>query len=110
LTNIAPNMRVSCEEVFGPVMPISSFNTIEEALALANGTPYGLASYAMTRDMTTAIRVYEGLRFGIVGVNDLVPTTAEGPFGGMKGSGWGRENSQEGLHEYLEAKFVSIGM
>jgi succinate-semialdehyde dehydrogenase len=110
LTNIAPNMRVSCEEVFGPVMPISPFNTIEEALELANGTPYGLASYAMTRDMTTAIRVYEGLRFGIVGVNDLVPTTAEGPFGGMKGSGWGRENSQEGLHEYLEAKFVSIGM
>jgi succinate-semialdehyde dehydrogenase/glutarate-semialdehyde dehydrogenase len=110
LSNVASHMRISSEEIFGPVMPISTFNTLEEALRLANDTPYGLAAYIMTRDLTTAIRAYEGLKFGIVGVNDLVPATAEGPFGGMKQSGFGREGSQEGLHEYLETKFVSMAL
>jgi len=110
LTDVSPTMRVSCEEIFGPVMPISTFETLEEALKLANDTPFGLAGYLMTRDLSTAIKAYEGLKFGIVGVNDLVPATAEGPFGGMKQSGWGREGSEEGLHEYLETKFVSMAL
>lgn len=110
LTNVSANMRVSCEEIFGPVMPVSPFNTLEEGLRLANETPFGLAAYVITHQLETATRAYEGLKYGIVGVNDLVPATAEGPFGGMRGSGWGREGSEEGLHEYLEAKFVSMAL
>lgn len=110
LTGVTGVMKVSCEEIFGPVMPVSPFSTLEEGLQLANDTPFGLAGYAFTRDLNTAIKVYEGLRFGIVGVNDLVPATAEGPFGGMKQSGWGREGSEEGLFEYMDTKFVSIAM
>ena len=108
LTNVTPDMRVSCEEVFGPVMPVSPFETLEEGLRLANDTPYGLAAYVHTRSLNTAIKAYEGLKFGIVGVNDMVVATAEAPFGGLKQSGHGREGGEEGLHEYLEAKFVSI--
>jgi len=110
LTGITREMRVSHEEIFGPVMPVSPFSSVEEALKLANDTPYGLAAYAITRDLATAVRCYEGLKFGIVGVNDLVPATAEGPFGGMKQSGWGREGAEEGLHEYMEARFVSMAL
>ena len=110
LTDVTSEMRLGCDEVFGPVMAVSTFRSIEEALRLANDTPYGLAGYVMTKDLTTATRVYEGLEFGIVGVNDMVPATAEAPFGGVKTSGFGREGGQEGLHEYLESKFVSIGL
>ncbi len=110
LTDVTSDMRLGCDEVFGPVMAVSTFKDIDEALQLANDTPYGLAGYAMTRDLTTATRVYEGLEFGIIGVNDMVPATAEAPFGGIKTSGFGREGGQEGLREYLDAKFVSIGL
>jgi succinate-semialdehyde dehydrogenase/glutarate-semialdehyde dehydrogenase len=96
--------------VFGPVMPVTPFATLEDGLRLANSTPFGLAGYVLTRDLSTAVRAYEGLDFGIVGVNDLIPATAEGPFGGVKESGWGREGSQEGLRDYLETKFVSIAL
>ncbi len=108
LTNVTPDMRVSCDEVFGPVMPVSPFESLDEALQLANDTPYGLAAYVHTRNLNTAIKAYEGLKFGIVGVNDMVVATAEAPFGGMKQSGFGREGGEEGLHEYLDAKFVSM--
>lgn len=110
LSGVTNSMRVITEETFGPVMPVTTFDSLEEGLQLANDTPYGLAAYVMTRDLSVATRAYEGLRFGIVGVNDLVPATAEGPFGGMKESGMGREGSAEGLHEYMETKFVSIGI
>ncbi len=110
LTDVTSDMRIGCDEVFGPVMAVSSFSSLDEALQLANDSPYGLAGYAMTKDLSTATRVYEGLEFGIVGVNDMVPATAEAPFGGMKTSGFGREAGQEGLYEYLDAKFVSIGL
>jgi succinate-semialdehyde dehydrogenase/glutarate-semialdehyde dehydrogenase len=103
-------MRVMQEEVFGPVMLIRDFTTLEEALSHANATPYGLAGYVIGRDVTAVTRAYEGLRFGIVGVNDLTPATAEGPFGGIKQSGFGREGAQEGLHEYMETKFVSVAL
>ena len=110
LTDVTADMRIGCDEVFGPVMAVSAFASVDEALRLANDTPYGLAGYVMTNDLSTATRVYEGLEFGIVGVNDMVPATAEGPFGGTKTSGFGREGSVEGLYEYMDQKFVSIGL
>ena len=110
LTDVTSDMQIGCDEVFGPVMAVSAFSTIEEALQLANDTPYGLAGYVMTKDLSTATRVYEGLEFGIVGVNDMVPATAEAPFGGVKTSGFGREAGQEGLQEYMAPKFVSIAL
>lgn len=110
LLNLTDDMRVLREEVFGPVMVIQDFVSMEEALAKANGTPFGLAGYVMARDLSTIVTAYEGLKFGIVGVNDLTPATAEGPFGGAKQSGFGREGSQEGLHEYLDTKFVSMAI
>lgn len=110
LTDVTATMQLGCDEVFGPVMAVNTFSTVEEALRMANDTPYGLAGYVMTKDLSTATRVYEGLEFGIVGVNDMVPATAEAPFGGTKTSGFGREAGQEGLYEYMDHKFVSIGI
>jgi succinate-semialdehyde dehydrogenase/glutarate-semialdehyde dehydrogenase len=110
LTGIRSDMLIACDEVFGPVMPVTPFSTLEEGIALANNTPYGLAGYVIARDLTTATRAYEQLRFGVIGVNDLLPSTPNAPFGGMKQSGFGREMGEEGLHEYLETKFVSIGL
>jgi len=110
LTDVTADMRIGCDEVFGPVMAVSAFSTLDEALQLANDTPFGLAGYVMTKDLSTATRIYEGLDFGIIGVNDLVPATAEAPFGGVKTSGFGREAGQEGLTEYMDQKFVSIGL
>ncbi|MCY4071780.1 MAG: NAD-dependent succinate-semialdehyde dehydrogenase [Chloroflexi bacterium] len=110
LTDVTATMQLGCDEVFGPAMAVNTFSTVDEALQMANGTPYGLAGYVMTKDLSTATRVYEGLGFGIVGVNDMVPATAEAPFGGTKSSGFGREAGQEGLYEYMDQKFVSIGL
>ncbi len=110
LTDVTSDMQIGCDEVFGPVMAVSTFATVDEALRLANDSPFGLAGYVMTKDLSLATRVYEGLEFGIVGVNDMVPATAEAPFGGAKTSGFGREGSQEGLYEYMDQKFVSIGL
>ena len=110
LVDVPSGVRLTCEEVFGPVMPIMPFSTTEEALALANSTQYGLAAYVFTRDLNRAIEVSEGLDFGIVGLNDMVPATAECPFGGMKQSGQGREGGAEGIEDYLETKYVSVGM
>ena len=110
LMNLKDEMRVMREEIFGPVMLVRDFVSLDDALREANGTPYGLAAYLLTNDLSTAIRAYEGLDFGIIGVNDMVPATAEAPFGGVKQSGFGREGSQEGLEEYLETKFVSIAI
>jgi succinate-semialdehyde dehydrogenase/glutarate-semialdehyde dehydrogenase len=103
-------MRAMQEETFGPIMLLNQFDGIDEALRQANSTPYGLAAYVLTNDMSTAVRAYEGLKFGIVGVNDMTPATAEAPFGGVKQSGFGREGSVEGLHEYMDTKFVSLGI
>ncbi len=102
----APVLR---EEIFGPVLPIQTFETPEEALRLANDTEYGLASFVFTRDLKTALNVSEGLAFGMVGVNDWYPVTAEAPFGGMKQSGLGRESGAEGVHEYVEQKTRYFG-
>jgi acyl-CoA reductase-like NAD-dependent aldehyde dehydrogenase len=109
ITNLVPEMRIYGEEIFGPVMPILPFSDIEEVLKLANSTDYGLAAFVQTHDLNTTIRMYEGLEYGMIAINDWLPSTPEAPFGGVKGSGMGRECSEEGLYEYLETKAVFIG-
>jgi succinate-semialdehyde dehydrogenase/glutarate-semialdehyde dehydrogenase len=104
LSNVTPAMQIYREETFGPVAPVTPFDTEEEVLEMANNTHYGLASYIYTRDIARAMRVFEKLRFGIVGINDINPTAAAAPFGGMKESGLGREGAREGITEYLETK------
>ena len=104
LTGVTSRMQIYREETFGPVAPIIPFDTEEEVLEMANDTVYGLASYLYTRDISRAMRVFEQLRFGIVGINDINPTAAAAPFGGMKESGLGREGGHEGISEYLETK------
>jgi succinate-semialdehyde dehydrogenase/glutarate-semialdehyde dehydrogenase len=104
LNNVTDRMQIYREETFGPVAPIIPFDTEEEVLEMANDTVYGLASYIYTRDISRAMRVFEQLRFGIVGINDINPTAAAAPFGGMKESGLGREGGHEGISEYLETK------
>jgi succinate-semialdehyde dehydrogenase/glutarate-semialdehyde dehydrogenase len=106
---LSPDMRLCREEIFGPLMPLFTFDDLDSGLRAANDTPYGLAAYVLTRDLSTALRCAEELEAGVIGINDGVPSTAEAPFGGMKHSGLGRENGMEGLGEYLETKFVSLG-
>jgi succinate-semialdehyde dehydrogenase len=109
LAQVQPSMPVYAEEIFGPVMPVVPFDELEQAIAIANDTNYGLAAYVWTRDMRTALRAYEGLEFGMIGVNDWAPNATEAPFGGWKQSGIGHECGQEGLEDYLETKLVTIG-
>jgi succinate-semialdehyde dehydrogenase/glutarate-semialdehyde dehydrogenase len=108
LTGVARGMKILEEETFGPVAPVQSFTTEAEAVQLANGVPYGLAAYFWTRDLGRAFRVAEGLDYGIVGLNDGLPSTAQAPFGGFKDSGIGREGGKWGLDEYLEMKYISM--
>ncbi len=108
IDGLTGEMRISGEETFGPVLAVGSFGDEAEAIGLANGTAFGLASYLYTRDMARAIRVSEALEFGIVGVNDPVPSTVQAPFGGMKWSGIGREGGRYAMDEYCEVKFVSV--
>ena len=110
LTHVTPGMRLLEEETFGPVAPVLRFATEDEAIVRANATPFGLAAYLYTRDLARALRVAEALDYGIVAVNDGVPSVAHAPFGGVKQSGIGREGGPWGIDEYLETKFVSLGI
>jgi succinate-semialdehyde dehydrogenase / glutarate-semialdehyde dehydrogenase len=110
LNKVSSDMLIYREETFGPVAPLIAFDTDEEALAMANDTGYGLAAYIYTQDISRAMRMLEGLRFAIVGINDINPTAAAAPFGGMQESGLGREGGQEGIAEYLEVKLAGISM
>jgi succinate-semialdehyde dehydrogenase/glutarate-semialdehyde dehydrogenase len=103
-------MRVMTEEPFAPVMPLLDFSKLDDVIAAANNTPYGLAAYVFTNDLTVATRMAEGLEAGIIGINDPVPATPQCPFGGMKESGLGRELGIEGLDAYMETKYVSVGL
>ncbi len=109
VTNVATDMRLYHEEIFGPVMPIIPFDELEEALLLANATEYGLAAFVQTNDLKTATRVSEGLDYGMVCINDWLPATPEAPFVGVKQSGIGAEAGPEGLEEYLVTKTVYTG-
>jgi len=107
LANVTDAMRVMREETFGPVAPVAAFDSEDEVIRRANAGPYGLAAYFYTRDLSRAWRVSEGLDYGIIGVNDAMPSVAQAPFGGFKESGLGREGGTEGLDAFLETKYVS---
>jgi succinate-semialdehyde dehydrogenase/glutarate-semialdehyde dehydrogenase len=102
-------MAVVREEIFGPVAPLMRFASDDEAVQLANDTPFGLAAYFYTRDVRRAWRVAERLEYGMVGVNEGLISNEVAPFGGIKESGVGREGSRYGLDEYLETKYVCHG-
>ncbi|MGA1034884.1 MAG: NAD-dependent succinate-semialdehyde dehydrogenase, partial [Ilumatobacteraceae bacterium] len=110
LAGVRDDMAIYREETFGPVAPIIAYGDVDEVVAMANDTDFGLAAYVYTNDVSTAIRTAEGLRFGIIGVNDVNPTSASVPFGGMKDSGIGREGSHEGIAEYLETKAIGFAV
>ncbi len=109
LTGVTDDMRVFREEIFGPIAPLLKFSTEEEAIAMANDTEFGLASYFYARDVGRIWRVSEALEYGIVGINEGIISNEMAPFGGMKESGHGREGSKYGLDDYLEIKYMCIG-
>ena len=108
LSDVVPGMRILGEETFGPVAPVIRFRDEQDVIRRANDTPVGLAAYLWTRDLSRAFRVTEALEYGIVGINDGVPSTAQAPFGGVKHSGLGREGGKWGIEEYLDIKYVSM--
>jgi succinate-semialdehyde dehydrogenase / glutarate-semialdehyde dehydrogenase len=108
LTDVPRDARLLSEEIFGPVAPIVSFSTDEEAIDAANRTEYGLVAYVFTRDLSRAFRVCEALETGMVGLNQGMVSNAAAPFGGVKASGFGREGGFEGIEEYLETKYVAM--
>ncbi len=109
LLDVTPEMRIAREETFGPVAPLFSFSTEEQAVAMANDTPYGLASYFYSRDVGRVWRLAESLEYGMVGINTGIMSTEAAPFGGIKESGIGREGSKYGMDEYLELKYLCLG-
>lgn len=110
LSDVTPDMLICSEETFGPIAPVLVFDDEAEAIRLANSTSYGLAGYIYTRDISRAIRVAEALDFGMIGINDINPTSAAVPFGGIKDSGLGREGARAGLTEYLDTKVLGIAL
>ena len=108
LDKVSAETDIACTEVFGPVAAISRFSTQEEALTIANDTPFGLAGYVFTENLDRALNVADALETGLVGINNGVPSNVAAPFGGMKQSGLGREGSHEGLEEYQEIRFYNI--
>ncbi|MCB8961446.1 MAG: NAD-dependent succinate-semialdehyde dehydrogenase [Ardenticatenales bacterium] len=108
LGDVTPEMLIYREETFGPVAGIIPFDDDDDVIAMANDTHYGLAAYVYTQNISRALRTFEALEFGIVGINDINPTSAAVPFGGMKASGLGREGAREGLKEYLETKIAGL--
>ncbi|XXM72151.1 NAD-dependent succinate-semialdehyde dehydrogenase [Lysinibacillus sphaericus] len=110
LTDVSEDMLCMTDETFGPLAPISTFKTQEEAIERANDSIYGLAAYVFTENITRGIQICEQLEYGIVGLNDGVPSTPQAPFGGFKQSGLGREGGHQGIEEFLEVKYISVGL
>jgi len=108
IAGVTPRMHIYKEETFGPVAPIISFKDKDDILALANDTGYGLAAYVYTESLSRAMKMAEGLQFGIIGINDINPTAVAVPFSGIKDSGIGIEGAMEGLEEYLYKKSAGI--
>jgi len=109
LAGVTPDMAISCEEIFGPVVTLTAFDIEDEAIAMANDTHYGLASYFYTRDINRVFRVKRALKFGIVGVNEGTISNAVAPFGGIKHSGLGLEGGKYGIEAFLAVKYTCIG-
>jgi succinate-semialdehyde dehydrogenase/glutarate-semialdehyde dehydrogenase len=109
MVNADATMVCSCEETFGPVVPITRFESEVDVIAAANGTPFGLAAYFYSQDVRRIWRVADSLETGIVGVNEGALAAEAAPFGGVKASGYGREGSVHGLDEYLHTKYVCQG-
>jgi succinate-semialdehyde dehydrogenase/glutarate-semialdehyde dehydrogenase len=110
LTDVPDDARLLREEIFGPVAPVKGFGAEEEAIAAANDTEYGLVAYAFTQSLDRAFRVMEPLETGMVGLNQGLVSNPAAPFGGVKASGFGREGGAEGIHEYLEVKYVAMNL
>jgi succinate-semialdehyde dehydrogenase/glutarate-semialdehyde dehydrogenase len=110
LAGVSGEARVLKEEIFGPVAPVTSFDSEREAVAAANDTEYGLVAYVYTRDLKRAFRVVEGLQTGMVGLNQGIVSNPAAPFGGVKASGFGREGGREGIDEYLDLKYVAMSL
>jgi succinate-semialdehyde dehydrogenase / glutarate-semialdehyde dehydrogenase len=110
LAEVPEDARLLGEEIFGPVAPIATFTTEEQAIAAANRTEYGLVAYLYTRDLNRALRACEGIETGMVGLNQGVVSNPAAPFGGVKQSGFGREGGFEGIDEYLETKYVAVAL
>jgi len=108
LLDVPVDSEITTQEIFGPVAPITTFETEGEAIARANDTEYGLASYAYTRDLARTIRLAESLDYGMVGINTGLISNPAAPFGGVKASGFGREGGFEGIEEYLETTYVAL--
>ena len=106
LADVTPDMKVACEETFGPVAPLFRFASEAEAVAMANDTEFGLAAYFYSRDVARCWRVGEALEYGMVGVNTGLISNEVAPFGGVKQSGIGREGSKYGIEDYLEIKYL----
>ena len=109
LADASGDMLCAREETFGPVAPVFRFDTEDEAVALANATEFGLASYFYSRDVGRIFRVAEALEYGMVGINTGLISTAEVPFGGVKQSGIGREGARQGIDDYVETKYLCLG-
>lgn len=110
LFDIPPQAKVFSEEIFGPVAPIATFDSEQEAIAMANATDYGLVAYLFTKDLRRALRMSEAIEFGMVGVNQGIVSNAAAPFGGVKQSGFGREGGFEGIEEYLETRYLAVSV
>lgn len=110
IANADESMIIAYEETFGPLAPVFTFKTEEEVIERANDSIYGLASYLFTNDLSRSVRVSEALEYGMVGINDAMITSVQGPFGGVKESGIGREGGPGTLNEFLETKFISTGI
>ena len=106
MTGVTSDMDIANAEIFGPVAPIVTFTDEDEAIRVANDTPFGLAAYFYARDLGRVWRVMEALEYGMVGINDGVVSSEVAPFGGIKQSGLGREGSRHGLDEYMELKYA----
>ena len=109
LADVTPDMQIAQEETFGPVAPLFRFRDADQAIALANSTPSGLAAYFYTSNLARAWRVAEALEYGMIGVNEGIISSELAPFGGVKESGQGREGSHHGIDEFVELKYVMMG-
>ena len=110
LADVAPSSRCFREEIFGPVAPIVTVDSVDEAVALANDTNFGLMSYVFAEDLSEALTTAERLESGMVGLNSGLVSNPAAPFGGVKSSGLGREGGPEGIEEFLEIKYIGVSL